>query len=106
MTTVYVDNTNVLQLDGLQDAIDSSYINDADVTFSLVDKDAAELDGQTWPADMDYVATSNGNYRGFIENDVELVAGQTYRAIIEVDAGTNRIGHYEFPFVPKIRTKV
>lgn len=100
---VYVGNTNLIELTGLKSAAEGSYVNNADVTVTVKDKDSNEVSGQTWPATMNYVATSNGNYRGILEDDLALVDGTMYFAHIDADAGENRIGHWEFAFVPKTR---
>ncbi|MDX8513529.1 hypothetical protein [Mesorhizobium captivum] len=100
---VYVGNTNIIELTGLKSAVEGTYVNDADVTVTVKDADGNAVAGQTWPAAMTYVAASNGNYRGILEDDLALVDGTTYFAHIDADAGANRIGHWEFAFVPKTR---
>lgn len=100
---VYVANTNVIELAGLKDAVEGEFVNDATVTVTVKDGDGEEVAGQTWPATMGFVTDSDGLYRGIIEDDVELTAGTTYYAHVEVDAGPDRIGHWEFAFVPKTR---
>ncbi len=103
MTAAFVANTNLLELKGLKSAAEDTFIDDADVTVTVKDGEDTNVEGQTWPATMDYVDGSDGDYRTVIQDDVEFVAGETYYAHIEVDAGTDRIGHYEFAFVPKTR---
>ena len=105
-TIVYVANTNVIELIGLKSAIEDEYVNDADVLLTTVrDSDGVEVSGQSFPWTMDYVADSNGDYRGILQDGLEIENGKTYTAIIDVDAGPDRIGHWEFPFTPKTRTK-
>jgi len=48
----------------------------------------AEVSGQTWPATMSYVASSNGVYRTTLENDLAVSVGSTYEAIISVTSGS------------------
>ncbi|WP_027037883.1 hypothetical protein [Mesorhizobium ciceri] len=100
---VYVGNTNIIELSGLKSAIEGTFVNDADVSVTVKDAEGTNITGQTWPAAMAYVASSDGIYRGILEDDLGLVDGTTYYAHIEADAGTNRIGHWEFAFVPKTR---
>lgn len=100
---VYVGNTNIIEITGLKSAVEGSYVNDADVTVTVKDADDNAVSGQTWPAAMAYVAGSNGNYRGILEDDLALVDGSQYVAVIDADAGTNRVGHWEFAFSPKTR---
>ncbi|RWN11761.1 hypothetical protein [Mesorhizobium sp.] len=100
---VYVGNTNVIELSGLKSAVEGTFVNDASVTVTVKDKDGANVSGQSWPAAMAYVASSDGLYRGILEDDLALVDGETYFAHVDADAGDNRIGHWEFHFVPKTR---
>lgn len=102
-SVVYVDNSNVIELRGLKLAIENTYVNDADVTVTVKDSAGADVAGQAWPTTMDYVAASNGIYRAIVEEAAELVADETFYAFIDADAGAQRIGHWEFAFVPKVR---
>ena len=104
--TVFVGNSNLLELIGLKDVTDDSYINDAAIAATVKDEAGVEVAGQTWPVTMAFVAASNGNYRGVLSEDVAFVAKTNYIAHIEANAGTNRIGHWEFKFKPLTRTGV
>lgn len=103
--TVFVANTNILDLIGLKSAVEDAFINDADVTVTIKDTDGTEVTGASWPVTMDNVAGSDGDYRGVVVDGLGFTAGARYIAFIEVDAGPDRIGHWEFAFVPKTRTK-
>lgn len=100
---VYIGNTNIVELSGLKSAVEGSFVNDATVTVTVKDKDGANVSGQTWPADMDYVAGTDGLYRGILEDDLALTEGELYAAHIDADAGPNRVGHWEFNFKPETR---
>lgn len=106
--TIFVANTNVLEIQELKNAILDEFMNDADVTVTVRegDADGDAVTGQTWPVTMDYVAASNGKYRSILKDKAELTAGTKYVAVIDVDGGTDLIGHWEFPFTPKTRTKI
>lgn len=101
--TAFVANTNVLQLVGLKAALDGAWINDATVTVTIKDADGNNVAGAV-ALDMTYAAGSNGNYSAILAAELPLLARRVYRAVIEVDAGTNRRGHWEFPFQPLTRT--
>lgn len=103
---VYVDNTNLVELSGLKSAVEDEFISDATVRLTVKDEAGANVTGQTWPATLTYVDASDGVYRGIIEDDVAIEAGTTYIAHIDANAGANRIGHWEFAFVPKTRRGV
>lgn len=102
----FVANTNILELRGLKDALTGQFINNATVSVS----DLQNADGvgvgpvSGSPFAMDYVAGSDGIYRGVLANTWSLVAGECYIAFVEVNAGADRIGHYEFKFKPLTRT--
>jgi hypothetical protein len=102
-TVVYLLNTNVVELDALYSAVEETYINDAVVEVTIKDASGNAVPGETWPLTMTYVTDSDGRYRAIISHDVSFAAG-TYRAFIDADGGTDRIGHWEFPFKVKTRT--
>ena len=104
MTTAFVANTNVLELQGLHSEIEGAYVNDATVTVTVKDEDGVAVTGQTWPLTMQYVATSQGDYRAILKDTLALVAKQNYFAFIDVNAGIDRVGHWEFKFKPVTRT--
>lgn len=103
----FVGNTNVLRLNALRDELTEAFINDATVTVTVkTDVDGApgvNVVGETWPLTMDYFSGSDGIYEAFLDSDLAFVAGSNYWAVIEVDAGVNRVGHWEFRFKPTIR---
>lgn len=83
MSTIYLDNTSTVQLQGLQSVVDDSYINDATVTATLYESDeVTEVTGETWPITLDYIASSNGNYAGSFSADVNVTEFGTYKAVI------------------------
>lgn len=97
-------NTNLLELSGLKSEIDDTFINDAAVSVTLKDAAGAEVAGVSWPVTLDYVAASSGNYRGVLSSAIEFTPKAKYKAFIEVDAGADRTGHWEFPFQAITRT--
>ena len=103
--TAFVANTNILELRGLKDGITGVFINDADVLVTLETDAGVEVGPVSWPITMSYVPTSDGIYRATIGSELDLVAGGCYKAIIEADAGVDRIGHWDFAFVPLTRIR-
>lgn len=103
--TTFVQNTNLLEVRLLKSAIEGTYIDDADVVLSELNDYATgdAVEGQTAPLAMDYVADSDGWYRCVISDEAALVDGRQYVAIIDADAGADRIGHWEFVFKAKTR---
>lgn len=102
---VYVGNTNVIELSGLKSAIEDSFVNDAEVTVTVKDEAGTNVTGQTWPLTLTSIDGTDpeGNYRGILKATIELTDGETYYAHIDANAGTDRVGHWEFAFKPKTR---
>lgn len=106
VATAYVGNTNVITLTGLMSEDEATYLNAATVTVTVKDSAGAEVTGETWPVTMDYVDASDGDYRAAISYAADLTAGNSYVAVIDVDAtdtSGERVGHWEFPFKAEVR---
>jgi 5-methylcytosine-specific restriction protein A len=65
---MFVDNDMLVEVDGLQDSSDDSYLNAATVTANLFDENGTLVTGQTMPISMSYVASSNGKYQGIFDS--------------------------------------
>lgn len=104
--TAFVGNTNLLELIGLGLAIDDTFVNDAAVTVTVKTAAGVNVVGPAWPIPMVYVAASDGVYRSILQDSLPFVAGDEYVAYINVDAGVDRIGHWEFEFTPVTRVDV
>lgn len=101
---LYVGNDNLVWLGdpdtlegGLRNAATGEYINSATVGVTLIDSDGVEVDGETWPKSLSYIAASNGMYRAALSDAVELVAGAEYTAKISADGGPGLLGYWELP---------
>ena len=102
--SAFVANTNVLQLLGLKSETDDTFINDATVTVTVTDADGVNVTGGAWPLTMSYVASSDGDYRAILSNELPLVAKAKYVATINADGGADRVGHWEHHFKPAARS--
>lgn len=108
--TVFVGNTNLLELNGLKvEQPSEAFINDAivQVTITKVTADGEQLESVSWPLELEYVAGSDGDYRLALGHDLPFEAKKTYVAIIAADAGSSpfeRYGYWEFKFKPRTRT--
>lgn len=69
---VYIDNDNMLTLDGLANAATDAYVNNATVAVTVTDRDGNEIVGETWPLTLNYVAASNGTYRATLQDTLTL----------------------------------
>lgn len=95
---IYVANDNLLELQGLQNAATAAYVNTATVTATVVDKNGANVAGQSWPLTLGYVAASNGNYRGTLEDTLSLAANEDYIARVAV-SGAGLTAFFEHPLL-------
>lgn len=99
----FITNTNLLEVIGLKDAIDDSFINNATVTATIKDSTGAVVTGQVFPVTLDYVAASDGIYRASLDKALALIDDAEYTA--EITAITTAgDGFWEFPFVAETRT--
>lgn len=98
---IYINNDNVLELQTLTDALTSTAITDATVTVTLLDAAGDEVYGQNWPVTMTHI--SAGTYRATLEDGLVLSLHEEYTARIDVDAGGDNIGQWDFPLVAEKR---
>lgn len=91
MSTVeilYVDNSMVVELAGLENGMTGVAINNATVTVTLATTAGVNVTGETWPATMNYAESSNGVYRATLPHDIAIVDGQRYVATISAVSGS------------------
>ncbi len=70
-----INSDNLVRLDGLTNASSGAYINNATVTFSLVDAGGSTLISNS---SMSYVASSNGRYEGTVPYTTALTLNAFY----------------------------
>lgn len=96
----FIGNDCVLELNGLKDAVTSTYLNTSSVTYSLKDNAGNIVDSGT----MAYVSSSNGIYRALLADSLSLVENAEYVAIIDADSGPGLKYHSESLIMAKVRT--
>lgn len=101
---IYVDNDNIITLVGLKNKVSGAWINDATVTVTLQDEDGNEVSGQSWPATLSYVSSSNGNYRATLEDVLNLLPDVEYTAEVTADGGPGLKGAWSEPVSSITRT--
>lgn len=100
--TVFVANTNVLELKGLTSLL-TGVLPSAAVQVTIRDAAGVVQVGAGWPAfplTMPAVGGSPGDYRVSFDDAVPWLRGRTYRATITVDGGE---GTWEHRFRPQER---
>jgi hypothetical protein len=106
--TVYINNDQFFEIDGLVDGLTLSPFNDATVTVKLIDKNnllgtgkGATVTG--FPLTLTYIAGSNGNYRGKLPHSVSasfVIGG--YTAQFDM-ANASAQAHIEITVVVAVR---
>lgn len=94
-------NKQLLEIFGIYDRLAGIYLNGAsDLTATLKDSAGISVAGFTAIA-LDYIAGSNGDYRGNVGADVDPPAGTGYTTHIE---STTTGLDYQMPTTVKART--
>jgi len=107
---IYVANDNLLTLSNLRNSVDpqGTYINSlaaGAVTVTIQDADSTEVGPVSWPVNLLYVASSNGQYRAVLDDSLQLTADDRYTAIVDVDAGGGLVAHWELPLIAVTRAQ-
>ncbi len=97
---LYQSNDQVVELFGLQDSLTGDYLNSATVTATLKRKGIA-IEGCD-EISLNYILSSNGNYRGQVEETFNPPAKSGYVLHYDADQG-GTVLHIEIPTVVKIR---
>jgi len=69
-------NDNLLELTGAVDILDGAFLNEGAVSVSIKDSKLNEVFGS--PITLNYIPTSNGDYRGILDKAANLIAGDAY----------------------------
>jgi hypothetical protein len=104
-TVVYLFplNTQLLQVQGLQDFLSGDYLNSATVLATLLDY-RGNPDSVLQNIPMNYVAGSNGNYTGIVPDTFNAPLGSGYILQITADqAGVQ--GQWSIPAQVKPRAR-
>jgi hypothetical protein len=93
---LYDKNDMLLELTGLKDEVDATFINNAAVAVTLTDEiTGAQITGAAQPIGLTYVAASNGDYRAVLPAALDLTPGLAVRADLTVDAGAKGKARFE-----------
>jgi len=96
-------NDMILELQGFKDVVADTFINNATVTVTLVDKDGTNVAGETWPLTMVFVGASNGVYRATLKDTLTVTLGEVLTAQISANGGAGLQGRWDLPIVVKER---
>lgn len=82
---------------GLYDTNLERFVNDATVTFRLVDSNNSAVSGSS--GTMSYITGSKGLYEGVLEDNVSLSENSTYYLEITASASGDRVGFRRISYV-------
>ena len=101
---IFEDNDMLVEIDGLQDSSDDSFLNAATITATIKDKDGVAVIGQTLPISLSYVSSSNGKYQGVFDKLLALVSGD--KGMIEITGAEGTLdAFWELAYVVQKRGK-
>lgn len=83
-----INSDNVLEVNGVFDSLDNSYINDATVVATLYDRTNATVSGQSWPLTLGYESGSDGIYKGVLQDTLALTITYPYRLVVTITKDT------------------
>jgi len=101
---IFLNNTGLVQLNGLKDAQTKTPINDAVVTITLKDADDVEVPGETWPVALSYVDGSDGNYSATFSDLIEVQDETDYTMSVTVTALDGSKASWDEPVTALVRS--
>ncbi len=101
---LYPDNTQVIQVQGLSDITTGLFLNSANVSATLIDQ-RGNADEVLNNLTLNYVATSNGDYQGFVNSTFAPNLGGGYQLqITAVQASVQSV--FTIPVIVKYRAQI
>lgn len=102
---IFYKNDMLVWLKGMKNPLTDEFINDATCTAVVKDKYGANVGGQTWPVDLNYVAASNGEYVGILDAGIALNVGDRGTVEVTIDVAGGIDGFFKAPFQVRQRGK-
>jgi hypothetical protein len=97
---IYQNSSNLIEAQEVTNGATGAYENEATVTVTLLDEETeTEINGQSWPAPMPYVAGSDGVYRATLSRNLVLAGSQRLIARVVVDGGAGLYREFETPCI-------
>lgn len=98
---LYQDNTQQIQVYGLQDITSGNFVSTATLTATLLDKDRNQVSGLIG-VNLTYQPGSNGNYFGIVGLTFSPVCGTDYVLVLE---GDNSGSHLHIEITTEVRVR-
>jgi len=97
MAAIYINNSNIVELQNLRVQPDNIIEENASVTLRIQDETGTDVPGQVWPTSMQH--EGNGVYVGTVEPTVDLQPEQRYIAVVVAVGGGGQIGTWNYPLI-------
>lgn len=98
---IFKRNDQTITVTGLRNAETGVFLNAATVRATLLDPSGQPVSGFN-NLSLSYIASSNGNYRGQVEETFDPPEGTGYTLVVDATEGT-LVGHWEIPAVIRQR---
>lgn len=73
---LWVNNSNLVRVQKLRNLLTASYLNDAEVSVTVLDESGAQVAGETWPKAMNYEIGTEGSYLVSLSPALAITDGQ------------------------------
>lgn len=84
------NSNNLVYLNDLEDVLNNQFVNTADVEVTILDDQDVQVTGETWPVPLQFIPGSLGDYVATLDDDLGLVVGGFYTALIIADDGPGK----------------
>jgi len=93
----YIGNNDMMiQLSGLKNAADDSFINDATVQAHLLDDQGADVSGVSWPVTVPFTGT-DGLYRVTVDKAAAVIDDAAYTLTVTATSPGGLDGEWVIP---------
>ncbi len=99
--SLYIGNTNVVELEKLTNSVDNLPVTDATVTVRIQDDQGVDVPGEVFPASMGHVA--DGTYQATLSHNMTLLYNHPYTALVVATGTGGQVAQFSCPVVAKIR---
>jgi hypothetical protein len=90
---LYIDNTGVVELQGLTNTLTGEADTTATVTCTVKDLQGSAVTGRSWPATMAHV--SAGTYRTTLDDGIGIVEHRPYTIEINATGSGGGVGKWQ-----------
>ena len=90
--TLYIDNSNVIELRELKNSATDAADTGASVSVTVKDSAGDDVAGESWPVSLAHA--SGGTYRGTLSSAIALTEGDVYTAVVSVAGSGGQTAKY------------